>query len=343
MAVDLEDPQRPLEPELAEFEALARAAGARILERIVQRRERVDPATLVGSGKAREIAERAEELDAQLLLVLNDLRPRQRKNLEKVVPLPIVDRTMLILDVFARHARSREGKLQVELAQLRYRQSNLIGVGADLSRLGGGIGTRGPGETKLEVDRRRIGERISTLRRQLADVRRRRGVRRDGGRGEPLAALVGYTNVGKSSLLNALARSDALVADRPFATLDPTVRRAYLGPNAYARIADTVGFITELPKDLIAAFRATLEELNEAALLVHVLDAANPDWPRQRVAVESLLHELGLDDKPRLAVFNKSDRVSGERPSEPGALFVSAATGEGLGALRAAIAGAVAP
>ncbi|HEY5427295.1 MAG TPA: GTPase HflX, partial [Candidatus Tumulicola sp.] len=289
VAVDLADPKRPLEPELAEFEALAQAAGARVLERIVQRREAVDPATLVGSGKAREIAERAAELDANLLLTFNDLRPRQRKNLEKIVPLPIVDRTMLILDVFARHARSREGKLQVELAQLRYRQSNLIGAGADLSRLGGGIGTRGPGETKLEVDRRRIQHRVSLLNGQLAEVRRQREVRRSAPHREPLVALVGYTNVGKSSLLNALTRSDALVADQPFATLDPTVRRAYLGERTYARIADTVGFVTDLPKDLVNAFRATLEELREADLLVHVIDASNPDWPRQRMSVEGLL------------------------------------------------------
>ncbi len=186
---------------------------------------------------------------------------------------------MLILDVFARHARSREGKLQVELAQLRYRQSNLIGVGADLSRLGGGIGTRGPGETKLEVDRRRIAARIAVLRRLLAGVRRQRAVRRSSPRSEPLVALVGYTNVGKSSLLNALARSNAHVADQPFATLDPTIRRAYLAPGAYVRLADTVGFITDLPEDLINAFRATLEELEEADLLLHVLDASSPQWP----------------------------------------------------------------
>ena len=274
--------------------------------------------------------------------MLNDLRPRQRKNLEKIVPLPIVDRTMLILDVFARHARSREGKLQVELAQLRYRQSNLIGVGADLSRLGGGIGTRGPGETKLEVDRRRIQDRISVLRRQLEDVRRQRGMRRSAPHREPLVALVGYTNVGKSSLLNALARSDAFVADQPFATLDPTVRRAYLAPHVYVRVADTVGFITDLPKDLVNAFRATLEELREADLLVHVLDASNPDWPRQRVAVEDLLHELDLDLKPRLLVFNKCDLVTGSLPHEP-ALFASAATGRGLETVRAALARRLAP
>jgi GTPase len=305
----------------------------------VQRRDAVDPSTLVGSGKAREIAERAQQLDAGLLLVLNDLRPRQRRNLEKIMPLPIVDRTMLILDVFARHARSREGKVQVELAQLRYRQSNLIGIGADLSRLGGGIGTRGPGETKLEVDRRRIGARISVLRRHLEGVRRQRAVRRSDERREPLVALVGYTNAGKSSLLNALTRSDAFVADQPFATLDPTIRRAYVSPDRYVRIADTVGFITDLPKDLINAFRATLEELRDAGLLIHVIDASNPDWPRQRLAVDAILHELGVDRKPRLLAFNKVDLVpSASLPREPGASFVSATAGRGLAELRSAIA-----
>ncbi len=303
---------------------------------MVQKREHVDPATLVGSGKAREIAELVKEHSAALVLVLNDLRPRQRKNLEKVIPVPIVDRTMLILDVFARHARSREGKLQVELAQLRYRQSNLIGVGADLSRLGGGIGTRGPGETKLEVDRRRIQTRISVLRRQLEDVRRQRGTRRSAPHREPLVALVGYTNVGKSSLLNALARSDVLVADQPFATLDPTIRRVYLQPGEYVRVADTVGFITDLPKDLVSAFRATLEELREADLLVHVLDASNPDWPRQQAAVEAQLHDLELDAKPRLLVFNKIDAAANVH--HDGFIEVSARTGFGLEGLRTRIA-----
>jgi GTP-binding protein HflX len=336
IAVETRATRETLEPELAEFEALAEAAGAKIIDRVVQRRDTIDPATLVGSGKAQEIAELAEEAGATLLLVLNDLRARQRKNLERIIPLPIVDRTMLILDVFARHARSREGKLQVELAQLRYRQSNLIGVGADLSRLGGGIGTRGPGETKLEVDRRRIGERIAVLNRLLGDVARQRALRRDATRREPLVALVGYTNVGKSSLLNALARSDAYVADRPFATLDPTTRRVYLQPGAYVRMADTVGFITDLPRDLVNAFRATLEELRDADLLLHVLDASNPEWPRQRRAVEKILHELELDRTPRLLIFNKSDLASPE-PPENGAVYVSAATGEGLAALRAAV------
>ena len=336
VAVDVDDPQRPLEPELLEFEALASAAGADIVERTVQRRESVDPALLVGSGKAREIADAVKALDLQLVLVLNDLRPRQRKNLEKIITVPIVDRTMLILDVFSRHARTREGKLQVELAQLRYRQSNLIGVGADLSRLGGGIGTRGPGETKLEVDRRRIQHRITVLNRQLEDVRRQRATRRAGERREKLFALVGYTNVGKSSLLNRLARSNALVADQPFATLDPTMRRVYLAPDRHVRVVDTVGFITDLPKDLVNAFRATLEELDEADVLLHVVDASNPDWPRQMQAVDATLLELHLEQKPRRIVFNKCDAVqSGQLPSLPDALYVSASTGEGIEALKA--------
>jgi GTP-binding protein HflX len=245
---------------------------------------------------------------------------------------------MLILDVFARHARSREGKLQVELAQLRYRQSNLIGVGADLSRLGGGIGTRGPGETKLEVDRRRIQQRISVLNRQLEDVRRQRATRRAAPHREPLVALVGYTNVGKSSLLNRLARSDAFVADQPFATLDPTMRRVWLRGDRYVRAVDTVGFITDLPKDLINAFRATLEELNQADLLVHVVDASNPDWPRQMEAVDATLHDLHVDAKPRLIAFNKVDAVDGAPPRLPHALYVSAKSGAGVGDLRETLA-----
>ena len=337
VAVETRALHAAIDVELDEFEALARAAGAQILERIVQRRDAVDAATLVGSGKASEIAQRANDEGADLLLVLNDLRPRQRKNLEKIIPLPIVDRTMLILDVFARYARSREGKLQVELAQLRYRQSNLIGAAADLSRLGGGIGTRGPGETKLEVDRRRIAQRIAALNVALQNIRSQRALRRSGSQREPLVALVGYTNVGKSSLLNALARSDAYVADRPFATLDPTIRRAYLGPRSYVRVADTVGFITDLPKELVTAFRATLEELQEADLLLHVLDASNAQWLRQRRAVEAILAQLELDGVPALAVFNKCDRAVAEALGQSGALYVSAKTREGLDSLRAAI------
>lgn len=343
VAVDLNRPERPLAPELEEFHALIEATGAIVLDTIVQARNAVDPATLIGSGKAREVAERAAELEATIVFVFNDLRPRQRINLEKIVPLTIVDRTMVILDIFAQFARSREGQLQVELAQLRYRQSNLIGAGAALSRLGGGIGSRGPGETKLEVDRRKIQSRVTWLRKSLEVVRRQRGTRRRSHASEPLIALVGYTNAGKSSLLNRLTNADAYVADRPFATLDPTLRRAYIGDEngkpAYAMLADTVGFITDLPEQLVNAFRATLEELEGADLLVHVIDASNPAWRRQRASVESILHELGLDEKPTLLVFNKADVIGPDGTDVsilplPGACMVSARTGAGIEDLR---------
>ncbi|HUY11971.1 MAG TPA: GTPase HflX [Candidatus Dormibacteraeota bacterium] len=337
VAVDLRDSRRPLEPELAEFEALARAVGVTICERIVQKRDAPDPATLIGSGLLAELPGRAAAQDANLLLVFNELRSRQRRNLEKALALPIVDRTMLILDVFARRARSHEGKLQVELAQLRYRQSKLAGTGSDLSRLGGGVGTRGPGETKLEVDRRKIAMRITLLEKRMSEVRRGRATRRHGESSELSVALVGYTNVGKSSLLNALARSDLFVADQPFATLDPTTRRVYLGPQEFARVSDTVGFITDLPNELLDAFRATLEELREADLLLEVIDASSADAPRQRAAVDAILHELELDGTPRLLVYNKCDARRDEVRIESDAFAVSARSGEGLDALRLAL------
>ena len=346
VAVDTGARDRPLAPELVEFAALVRAAGVVVVGEIVQKLPHVDPATLVGSGKASEIAERANELRADAIFIFNDLRPRQRTNLEKIVPLPIVDRTMLILDIFAQHARSREGQLQVELAQLRYRQSNLIGAGAALSRLGGGVGSRGPGETKLEVDRRKIQQRVTLLSDQLDEVRKQRQTRRSGAGRDPFVALVGYTNVGKSSLLNRLAGIDphrtnaAFVADQPFATLDPTLRRVYLSAGRNIRLADTVGFITALPKELINAFRATLEELEIADLLVHVMDASNPDWPRQRESVEAILAQLSLDEKPTLLVFNKVDRLDlkAREALLPAAIEVSATSGDGIDRLRAAIA-----
>jgi len=340
VAVDLHDPRRPLEPELAEYEALIVAAGATLVGRVVQRLAHVDAGTLVGSGKAIEIAALAESLGATKVFVFNDLRPRQRNNLEAAIPLPIVDRTMVILDIFAQRARSREGKLQVELAQLRFRQSNLIGSSASLSRLGGGVGTRGPGETKLEVDRRKIQARVSLLRGQIDDLSRARVTRRGPEGSLPLVALVGYTNVGKSSLLNRLSHATndgAFVANQPFATLDPTLRRVYLSPEHSVRLADTVGFITELPKELVAAFRATLEELRLARVLVHVLDAANPDWPRQRASVETILHELELENKPIVLAFNKTDAPAATGGLPPGAIAISAQTGAGLDRLRAAI------
>ncbi|TAM61078.1 GTPase HflX [bacterium] len=339
VAVDLDLPKRPLAPELEEFLALVEAAGAEVAGVVVQQRAAVDPALLVGVGKARELAEIAERDGATALFVLNDIRPRQRTNLEKIVPLPIVDRTMLILDIFAQRARSREGKLQVELAQLRHRAANLAGLGTVLSRLGGGVGTRGPGETKLEVDRRRIRLRVAALERDLERVRRQRDVQRAGRKGEPLAALVGYTNAGKSSLLNRLTNAESYVADQPFATLDTTLRRAYLGPGRSALIADTVGFITALPKELVAAFKATLEELQHADVLVEVFDASNPDWPRQEESVREILADLGLAAAPVIRVANKIDRLDTVARAllPPDALPVSTLSGEGIEALRTRI------
>ncbi|MBV8689456.1 MAG: GTPase HflX [Candidatus Eremiobacteraeota bacterium] len=334
LAVQLPERRFSFAAELSEFKALIGAAGATVAEEITQSRTHLDPAFLVGSGKAHEVAERVAALEAELLFVLNAMRPRQRRSWERLIAVPIIDRTMLILDVFARHARSKEGKLQVELAQLRYRQSNLIGIGADLSRLGGGIGTRGPGESKLETDRRRIAERIKSLSRALEGVRRSRTTRRDRDGREPIVALVGYTNAGKSSLMNRLARSDALVADQPFATLDPLTRRAYLGDGRFMRLIDTVGFITDLPQDLMTAFRATLEELDTADLLLHVVDASNPDWHRQAASVEAILGALHLDAKPRFVILNKCDALV-ELPQRAGHLCVSAKTGAGIDALRA--------
>ena len=283
VAVDTDEPQRPIEPELVEFEALAEAAGARIVDRVVQRRDRVDPATLVGSGKAqRDRGARSNELERTSSRCFNDLRPRQRKNLGE--GRSAADRRPH--DAHSRRLRAPRaqprGQLQVELAQLRYRQSNLIGIGADLSRLGGGIGTRGPGETKLEVDRRRIQERITVL---TGAARGGAAAARNAALGPQASRSSRWSDIRMSGSRRCSTCSGAatrFVADQPFATLDPTTRRVYLAPGRYVRFADTVGFITDLPQDLVNAFRATLEELRDADLLVHVLDASNPDWPRQR-------------------------------------------------------------
>ena len=332
-AVDTGDDKRLLEVELDEFEALARAAGTQVVARVVQRRPAVDPATLVGAGKAEELARLVREQEAVGVIVLNALRPRQRAALEKTIggDAFVLDRNVVILDIFARHARTAEGKLQVELAQLRHRAANLIGTRDALSRLGGGIGTRGPGETKLEVDRRRIRLRISHLEAQLAEVRNRRREQRRSREGTPVIALVGYTNAGKSSLLNALTGSAVFVADQPFATLDPTLRKIRASDGRFIVLADTVGFISDLPKELVAAFRATLEEVTSATMLVHVVDASNPFWERQREAVETVLQTLGAADKPTIVAWNKIDIA--QIPHGPG-FPVSAKTGEGLDQLR---------
>ena len=338
--VEIDGDRRLFDVELDELEALARAAGAEVVERVVQRRPKIDPSTLMGAGKADELAALVRERKADGIIMLNTLRPRQRAALEKIVggDAFVLDRNVLILDIFARHARTAEGKLQVELAQLRHRAANLIGARDSLSRLGGGIGTRGPGETKLEVDRRRIRLRISHLEGQLDQVRKRRREQRRTRADTPVVALVGYTNAGKSSLLNALTGAQAFVADQPFATLDPTLRKLRLNDRSVI-LADTVGFISDLPKELVAAFRATLEEVTDATLLLHVVDVSNPFWQRQREAVETLLAQLGAGDTPVVIAWNKTD-LSPAAPFADG-IAVSAKTSAGLPALRTAIEAAL--
>ncbi len=296
---------------LFELKNLAITAGANVIDLFLQRVDRFNPAFLIGKGKLSEIKARIKRDKINLIIFGNDLTPLQHENLEEFFKVKVVDRTELILDIFAQHARSKEGKIQVELAQLKYRLSQLIGRGKELSRLGGGIGTRGPGETKLEVDRRRIKEKISRLQRELKRVKKSRIEQRKGRKkaGIPQFALIGYTNVGKSSILNLLARSDVLVEDKLFATLDPTTRRVYIGEGIVVLLSDTVGFIEDLPSDLLEAFKATLEEIQEADFLVLVLDASNFDIDRELNSVYSILKKLEISDKPILYVFNKMDLV----------------------------------
>jgi GTP-binding protein HflX len=324
-----------------ELERLVESAGADVVGTVIQERRRADPATLIGRGKVQEVAALSERSDAHLLVFDEELSPAQQRNIESGVGRKTVDRTQLILDIFARRARTREGRLQVELAQLDYLLPRLAGKGVLLSRLGGGIGTRGPGETKLETDRRRIRQRIQAVRREIDRVRRSRRTRREARErsASPVAALVGYTNAGKSTLFNALTAGGAAAADTLFYTLDPLVRRTVLGPGRDALLVDTVGFIQKLPHSLVAAFRATLEELLEADLLVHVMDASDDDLEEREAAVGKVLGEIGAAERPVVEVLNKVDRVGAARrvalsAGRPSAVLVSAATGEGIEALR---------
>lgn len=322
---------------LAELHSLAETAGAEVVGTVVQSRHRPDPATLLGRGKLEELRERVRETHADLVILDQELTPSQQRNLENALGIKVVDRTALILDIFAQHAHSKEGKAQVEMAQLRYQLTRLTGRGAQLSRLGGGIGTRGPGETKLEVDRRRINVRIKTLKRELRDltrvrrVKRKRRVRLE----VPTFSLVGYTNAGKSSLLNRLTDAGLPVEDGLFSTLDPTTRRIILPGNLRAVITDTVGFINHLPHQLVEAFKSTLEEVREADVLLHVIDASYPNIERRTSAVEEVLEELGALHLPTIYVLNKADLL-GEEDKEilrrkcPGAVLTSAVTGEGV-------------
>ena len=297
---------------VAELKELCRTAGVRVTGIVEQRRPEADPKTLVGRGKLEEILIRAMQVDAQVLIFDPDLTPGQAHAIADFTDLRVIDRTMLILDIFARRAKSRDGKLQVELAQLRYRLPRLHEKNTMMSRLTGGIGGRGPGETKLEENRRRARERINRLEKEIEHYSRQRAGRRAqrDARALPIVAIVGYTNAGKSTLLNTLTQSDVLAEDKLFATLDPTTRRLRFPREREIIIADTVGFIRDLPPDLVQAFRATLEELNEADLFVHLVDASDPDAEAQQAAVERILSERGLAETPRIVVMNKLDRLA---------------------------------
>lgn len=331
-----------MEHSLEELKELVTTAGAVSLEMFIQSREQIHPGTYLGKGKLDELKERIAELGATGIVCDDELTPAQMRNMEQILDTKVMDRTLIILDIFAQRANTREGKIQVELAQLRYRAARLIGSGTALSRLGGGIGTRGPGESKLESDRRVIHERISVLKRELEDVKRHREVtrsRRTQNR-MPVVAIVGYTNAGKSTLLNALTGADILAEDKLFATLDPTTRNLVLPTGEEVLLTDTVGFIRKLPHHLVSAFKATLEELAYADLLLHVVDVSDEDWQVQAETVDKVIAQLGAQDIPRLMVYNKADKCDPDvipffRPDE--GVKISAKTGEGVDALLAAI------
>lgn len=326
---------------LAELRLLATSAGATVVETVVQRLERPTAPYYIGKGKAEEVARICDEKSATSLIFDDELSPAQGRNLENLTSRKVLDRTQLILDIFARRARSREGHLQIELAQLHYLLPRLTRMWTHLSRQTGGIGTRGPGETQLEVDRRRVQERIARLDRDLSAVRKSRTVQREGRlrRHWPVAALVGYTNAGKSSLLNRLTGAGVLEADKLFATLDPTTRQLILPNRQKLLLTDTVGFIRKLPHTLIESFKATLEEVQLADLLIHVVDLSHPQAREQMEAVESTVAELGAAGKQTVLVFNKIDVVEhGESirahlDHHPGSVAVSARTGEGIDSL----------
>jgi len=334
------------EESLAEFRELVSSAGGVVVAEVMQRRARLDPATLIGTGKVEEIAGIAASTEADLVLFDHDLTPTQLRNLEKAFPCRVLDRTQLILDIFARHARTREGQLQVELAQLQYMLPRLAGKGKSMSQLGGGIGTRGPGETKLEVDRRRIEARIDHLKGELDSVRRVRKQQRQRREAVPVptVALVGYTNAGKSTLFNRLTGAHVLESSRMFATLDPKLRAIELPSRRKVLLSDTVGFIRNLPHTLVTSFRATLEEVGQAEVLLHVRDASSVYGEEQKSQVEKVLGELDSLAKPRIEVMNKIDLLADHereglvsRPASTGEVAVSAQSGQGIEALLAAI------
>jgi GTP-binding protein HflX len=333
------------EASLSELALLTDTAGADPVETVLQRRDAPDPATYIGPGKAEELRGVADALDVDVVVFDDELTPAQQRNLEKALARDVVDRVALILDIFAQHARSQEGMVQVELAQLRYRLPRLRGRGSQLSQQAGGIGTRGPGETQLEVDRRRIQRRVAKLEADLVRLARTRATQRKARHRRDLVtvALVGYTNAGKSTLLNRLTTAQALVEDRLFSTLDPTTRRLRLPGGETVLLSDTVGFVRKLPHQLVEAFRSTLEEVRDADSLLHVVDGGAPTAEQQMQAVRDVLIEIGADHVPELAVMNKVDiadptAIAGLLSNHAGAVAVSAATGEGVDKLREALA-----
>ncbi|RJP31212.1 MAG: GTPase HflX [Actinobacteria bacterium] len=327
------------ENSLQELRSLAETAGAEVVGELLQARHKPDPATFLGKGKTAELGELVDSRAADLVIFDQDLTPSQQRNLERELDIKVLDRTALILDIFALHAHSKEGKAQVEMAQLRYGLTRLTGRGVELSRLGGGIGTRGPGETKLEVDRRRINTRIKTLDRELNSLSRVRKTKRKRRERRDVStfALVGYTNAGKSSLLNALTDAGVLVEDQLFSTLDPITRSIDLPGNRRAVVTDTVGFINHLPHQLIEAFKSTLEEVREADVLMHVIDVSSPAMRRRIDAVEDVLEELGASEIPTIYILNKCDLLGEEGVEDaddlPGGVLTSTVTGEGLARL----------